>query len=269
MSPRRTRGGAERDARAEIVFGVRPVQELLGRRAGVVERIFVARGRGGGLGRILREAREAGIPVTHLSKELLAKKAGPGATHQGVAAQVAPIAYTDADSLCAEAASRPDGLLVLVDRVVDPGNLGAVLRTAAAAGATGVLLGSEGTAGLSPAVAKASAGAVERIRVARESKPARRLEQLREAGFTTLALEPRGGHSWDRVPLVGRVVLVVGGEARGPRPAVSRACDIHVAIPLAGGIDSLNVAVAAGVLLFELVRQRRAAKGGLETSEPR
>jgi 23S rRNA (guanosine2251-2'-O)-methyltransferase len=249
---------ADGDPQAEILYGVRPVQELLDRRAGSVERIFVARERGGGLGRILRAAREAGIPVTHLSKEVLAKKTRSGAAHQGIAAQVAPIPYGDVDSICRDAASKPDGLLVLVDRVVDAGNLGAVLRTAAAAGAEGAILGAEGTAGLSPAVAKASAGAVERIPVARESKPARRLRRLREAGFMALALDPRGDCSWDRACLEGRVVVVIGGEARGPRPTVLRECDIRVAIPLARGVESLNVAVASGVLLFELVRQRRA-----------
>jgi 23S rRNA (guanosine2251-2'-O)-methyltransferase len=269
VSSRGTRRTGRSEPRAEVVYGVRPVEELMTGRPGEVERIFVARGRGGGLGRILRQAREAGIPVTHLPRDLLAKKAGAAARHQGVAAQVAPVAYAVTETLCREAAARPDGLLVLLDRVVDPGNLGAVLRTAAAAGADGVLLASEGTVGLTPAVAKASAGAVERIPVAREAKPARRLERLREVGFTALALDPRGDRPWDRLNVSGRAVLVLGGEARGPRPAVVRACDQRVAIPLAGGVESLNVAVAAGVLLFELVRRRRGAPGGLETSETR
>lgn len=253
----------------KIVYGVRPVQELLEQRLHDVERIFVAREKWSGMGQILRMAREAGVPVTHLPRALLARKAGPGATHQGIAAQVAALPYADLEDVCRRARSRPDGLLLLLDRVVDPRNLGAILRSAAAAGADGVLLGAEGTAGLSAAVSKASAGVVERVPVAREPRPARRIERLRGAGFSALALDPRGDLPWDRADLVGPLILAVGGEARGLSPAVVRACDARVTIPLAGGVESLNVAAAASVLLFELVRQRRSRAGGLETAETR
>lgn len=253
----------------ELVYGVRPVQELLERRLRDVERVFVSREKWAGLGRILRMAREAGIPVTHLPRQLLARKVGAGTAHQGIVAQVAALSYADPEEVCRAAREKPDGLLLLLDRVVDPGNLGAILRSAAAAGADGVLLGVEGTAGLSPAVAKASAGAVERIPVAREPRPARRIEQLRGQGFSALALDPRGEIPWDRSDLVGRTVLAVGGEARGLSPGVIQACGGRVAIPLAGGVESLNVAVAASVLLFELVRQRKDGTDGLETAETR
>lgn len=260
---------AGEEPRAEFVYGLRPVQELLERRLRDVERIFVAREKKAGMGRILRVAREGGIPVTHLPRQLLSRKVGARSTHQGIAAQVAAFPYADPDRLCRAAVEKQDGLLLLLDRVVDPGNLGAILRSAAAAGADGVLLGVEGTAGLSPAVAKASAGAVERIPVAREPRPARRIEALREQGFSALALDPRGDRPWDRADLSGRTLLVVGGEARGPTPGVIRACTGRIAIPLAGGVESLNVAVAASVLLFELVRQRRDGLDGLETAETR
>jgi 23S rRNA (guanosine2251-2'-O)-methyltransferase len=266
----RPRGGAGRDeGRSELVYGVRPVQELLERRAGEVERLFVAREGARGLGRILRTAREAGIPVTHLTRKLLSRKLGRGATHQGIAAQVAERPYQEVEDLCWAAEKREAGLLLVVDRVVDPGNLGAILRTAAAVGAAGVILASEGTAGLTGAVAKASAGAVERVAVAREPRLPTLLRRLCERGFTTLALDPRGEQAWDRVDLRGPLALVLGGEAKGARPGVVRACNQVVAIPLEGKMDSLNVAVAAGVLLFERVRQRRASMGGLETSETR
>ena len=251
----------------EMVYGVHPVQELMQRRLREVERIFVARGGGGGTGEILRAARKAGIPVTNLSKELLARKLGGRAVHQGIAAQVAPVAYADVDRLCDLSAGRPDGLLVLVDQVVDAGNLGAILRTSCAAGVDGLILSSERTAGLAPGVAKASAGAVERLPVGREPKPAKRLAKLREMGFLTLALDARGESSWDRLDLTGPLVIVAGGEEKGLRPAVRRACSRRVAIPLAKKMDSLNVAVATGVLLFEAVRQRRGVIDGLETSE--
>jgi 23S rRNA (guanosine2251-2'-O)-methyltransferase len=210
---------------------------------------------------MLAEARRRGIPVTHLPRRLLSRKLGRGATHQGIAAQVAPVAHAEVGGLCRSAAEREAGLLVPVDRVTDPGNLGSILRTAAAAAADGVILASEGTVGLSPAVAKSSAGAVERVPVARERRPARRVEWLKAHGFTALVLDPRGRESWDRVDLAGPLVVVAGGEEQGPRRGLAAACNLRVAIPLATGVDSLNVAISVGVLLFEAVRQRRRPDG--------
>jgi len=247
---------------AHLVYGVHPVTELLESRGPEVERVFVARGRHAGLGRLLRLAREGGVPISHLARDVLARKAGKQALHQGVAAQVAPVPYADATELCAEAEADPSAVLVLVDRVVDPRNLGAILRTSAAAGVKGVLLASEATVGVTPVVCKASAGATERIPVAREAKPAQRIEALRRSGFLAVGLDPAGETVWHEQRLTGRVIFIAGGEARGPRPAVIRVCDRRLAIPLAAGVESLNVAVALGVLLFEAVRQRRAEPHG-------
>ena len=243
----------------DLVFGVRPVQEVLRARPLEIERILVAREVVGAVGRILRAAREAGIPVTHLSRERLAARTGGRPAAQGIVAQVAAARYADAEAICGAAAAKPDGLLVLVDRVTDAGNLGAIVRTAAGAGADGILLSREGTVGLTPHVVKASAGAVERIRVAREPEPGRRLERLREAGFLCVALDPRGGTPWSEADLRGKLAVVAGGEERGPRPGVLAKCNIIVAIPLARGIESLNVAVATAVVLFEARRQRGLA----------
>jgi 23S rRNA (guanosine2251-2'-O)-methyltransferase len=252
-------------ATAEFVYGVHAVEELIARRSSEVERVFVAAGRRGGS--LIRRAREAGVPVSHVPREVLARKIGVRAAHQGVAAQVSSRRYADVDQVCRAAEARPDGVLVLIDRVVDPRNLGAMLRTCAAAGVPTVILATEGTVGLTGAVAKASAGAVESVAVAREARPGRRLDELRRRGFTVVGLDPRGPLSWDRADLRGRIIFVAGGEARGLSPAVARACDLRVAIPMAGGVDSLNVAVALGVLLFEAVRQRRSSRSGLETPE--
>ncbi len=241
----------------ETVFGAHAVRELLEARRRDVERIFVLRERSTALGRLLRAAREAGVPVSYVERQALARRVGPRAVHQGIAAAVTPVPYADAEEVSRRAVALPAGLLVLVDRVEDAGNLGAILRTAAAAGASGVLLSVDGTTGLSAGVARASAGAVERIPVAREPRPSWRIGQLREAGFRSVVLDPRGDVSWDALDLAGRLVVVAGGEARGPRPGLRDACEVRAAIPLQAGVESLNVAVATGVLLFEAVRQRR------------
>jgi 23S rRNA (guanosine2251-2'-O)-methyltransferase len=202
------------------------------------------------------------VPVSHLEKATLQRKLGQAAVHQGVAAVVAIRPYEDVDRVCAAAEADPAGMLVLVDRVVDPRNLGAILRTSAAAGVHGVIVGSEGTVGLTPAVSKVAAGALERIALARDPKPARLLRELRERGFSAVALDPGSGEEWDRLDLDRRIICVAGGEERGPGPAVLKACSHRVAIPMASGVESLNVAVALGVLLFEAVRQRRAGRAG-------
>jgi 23S rRNA (guanosine2251-2'-O)-methyltransferase len=245
-----------------LVFGVQPVQELLAGRPCDVERIYVARDAKGTVGRIVRAARHTGIPVTHLDRERLASKVGRRGSHQGIAALVAPVPYSTLDELVARARAKADGVLVLVDRVTDPGNLGSILRTCAAAGVDGVLLSRDGTAGLTPHAVKASAGAIERVRVARVPAPGRLVQELRKVGFGALVLAPTGEVSWDRLDLSGRILLVAGGEERGPRPGVVAACDTKVAIPLEEGIDSLNVAVATAVILFEARRQRRGANPG-------
>lgn len=245
----------------QLVYGIHPVQELLAARAGEVERIFVAREASGAVGRLLREARQRGVPVTHLPRELLERKLGARARHQGIAAQVAPRRYEDSEELCRELAERPGAILVMAEGVEDPRNLGAILRTCAATGVDGILLGVERTAGLTPAAVKSSAGTVERLRVAREPRPGPRLEALERTGFHTLALDARGDVPWDRLDLRDRFVCVAGGEERGLRPGLLRACRSRVALPLAPGVNSLNVAVAVGVLLYEARRQRRASRG--------
>jgi 23S rRNA (guanosine2251-2'-O)-methyltransferase len=247
----------EDDDRSEVLFGLHPVLEAIESGKRTIDRVLVAREGGGhNLGRLLRAAREAGIPVTHLPKEILAKKAGRRSVHQGVAALVSPVPYRSSDELCSEAARGGSGLLIALDGVQDPRNLGAVIRTAAAAGAHGVLLGTEDTVGITSATAKTAAGALERIGVAREPKMGRRLDDLKARGFQVVGLDVRGGIRWDRVSYRGPVVLVAGGESRGLRRGLLEAADARVALPVAPGVESLNVSVAVGVVLYEVVRQR-------------
>jgi 23S rRNA (guanosine2251-2'-O)-methyltransferase len=262
------RRGEPPEFEGEYLFGVHPVLEALESGRRTLDRILVAREGGGAtLGRLLRAARDRGVPVSHVPREALAKKAGRRAVHQGVAALVSAVPYTDPEALAVEACAGPAGVLVALEGVEDPRNLGAILRSAAAAGCRGVYLGGDTTVGLTPAAAKTSAGALERIAVAREPRLPARLRALRGMGFRVVALDVRGGTAWDQVPLEGRLVVVAGGEAGGLRRGILDACDARVSIPLAAGVESLNVSVAVAVVLFEAVRRRRA--GPLGNSMPR
>jgi len=246
------------DDKPVLLFGLHPVLEALEAGKRTIDRVLVAREAGGrNMGSLLRAARAAGVPVTHLPREILARKAGRDAVHQGVAAVIAPVAYADPDQVCADASRNGRGLLVALDGIEDPRNLGAVIRTAAAVGAHGVLLSTEETVGITPAVAKTAAGALERVPIARDAKLARRLGSLRERGFRVVALDGRSDRPWDAEDYRGPVVVLAGGEGRGLRRGLLDAVDARVALPLAGGVESLNVSVAVGAVLYEVVRQRR------------
>lgn len=251
---RRLKGRGGDDDTPPLIYGVHPVMEAVECRSAEVERLFVARDGGARLGRLLRLARERGIPISHLPRTVLGRRTG-GARHQGVAAQIAPLAYATPDEVLA--AGERGGLLLLCDGVEDAGNLGAILRSAAAAGVAGVVLSADGTAGVSPGAIRASAGAALRIPVAREARPAALIRRWVDAVGNAVLLDPRAELGWDRADLAGPLMVVAGGEARGVRRGVAEACNLHVAIPLSGGVDSLNVANAVSVLLFEAVRQRR------------
>jgi 23S rRNA (guanosine2251-2'-O)-methyltransferase len=245
------------EERAETLFGLHPVLDAIEAGRRTVDRVLVAREGGGkNLGRLLRAARAAGVPVTYLPKDVLAKKIGARAAHQGVAALVTPVAYADPEEICRAAAARPAGLLLMLDGIEDPRNLGAIVRTAAAAGVDGILLGTEDTVGITPAVAKTAAGALERVPIAREGHPGRRLGALKKLGFRVVALDPKGAARWIAPNYARPVILVAGGEGRGLRRGLLDVADDRVALPLAAGTESLNVSVAVGAVLYEAVRQR-------------
>jgi 23S rRNA (guanosine2251-2'-O)-methyltransferase len=241
---------------------VHPVLEALDGRSRQIERVLVARERGGPrLGRVLKRAREAGVPVTRLPRRALDRKAGSGASHQGVAAVVSAARYADTELFLTEMLAKEEALLVALDRVQDPRNLGAILRTAAAAGTDGVILGGDGSVGLTATVAKTAAGCLSILPVVRVTRLATTLRRLCSDGqFRMLALDPDSDQPWDRAELVGRVVVVAGGEGSGLRRGVLDACDSRISVPMAHGVPSLNVSVCVGVVLFEALRQRRAAK---------
>ena len=226
-----------------IVYGRNPVYEALrGRRS--VQRVWATE-------RAAREPWLAGVEVALATSEEIAKRAETDA-HQGICARVDPYPYANAADLLA----RPDAWLVVLDEIADPQNLGAVCRTAECVGVTGVVIPERRAAEVTPAVCKASAGAVEHLSVARVRNLADFLSQAKDAGAWSYGAAAEASTPYRSPDYRGKVVLVLGAEGRGLRPRVASACDDLVALPMRGRLDSLNVSVTAAVLLYEMLHQR-------------
>ncbi len=241
------------------IYGRNPVLALLrsgGRRA---DEIAVLSGGQGPLAEVVALARRAGIKVSYRTREQLTAIAGSD-DHQGVVARVAAAEYQDLDQLLAIPASRgePPFFLVL-DRVQDPRNFGAVLRTAEVFGVHGVIVPKHHQVGLTDVAARTAMGAVEHVAVARETNLVSALEMLKESGIWVYGAAVSGGTPPWKTDLTGPLCLVLGGEGEGVRPLVARTCDALLTIPMAGRVGSLNVGAAAAVLCYEAARQRRAA----------
>ena len=236
--------------KGEVVYGVRPVIEALrsGRRR--VHEVLDAVGEEA----VASEASSRKVPVRRVPRGRIEDLA-QGAAHQGVAARVEPYPYSGLDEIL----NAPDPLVLVLDSVTDPRNLGAILRVADGAGASGVVVPKDRAVGVTPAAVKASAGASEHVRVARETNLRRALEKMKEAGAWVYAAEGEDkGHSsaYTDLDLSGPVAFVLGSEGRGVRRLVREGCDGTVYVPMLGAVSSLNVSVAAAVLAFEARRQR-------------
>ena len=238
----------------ELVYGRHAVREVLrGRRRDVLELLTTERALAAEPW--LRET--SGLRVQVRPDGALTAAAGTR-DHQGVVAFCEPYRYADAWELASGSAASTPPLLVCLDGVTDPHNLGAICRSAEGAGATGVIVPERGAARVTAAVCRASAGAVEHLPVAVVVNLARYLNEIKRGDLWVWAAEQGGSTTpWD-ADLAGGSVLVFGAEGTGLRPGVRRACDGAVAIPLAGAVESLNVSVACGIVLFEAARQRRA-----------
>jgi 23S rRNA (guanosine2251-2'-O)-methyltransferase len=239
-----------------IIYGLHPVLEAL--RTGRVSRVRVADRRDERVAEVLQAAAERGVPVEQVPREVLAHASGRGA-HQGVVAEVAGGRDWRVEELVRDAAGVP--LLVVLDGIEDPHNVGAILRTADAAGASGVVRQARRAAPLDGAVARASAGAVAHVRIATVVNIARAIDELKRLGVWIVGLAASGRTRYDEVEYGAPTAVVLGAEGTGLRRLVREACDWAVSIPMAGRVESLNVSVAAGIVLFEAVRQRRAAAG--------
>ena len=228
-----------------IIYGRNPVREAIrGPRA--VQRVWAT-------GHVVGEPwlRGSGLPVTEASAREIEQRAG-SPSHQAVCADVSPYRYADADALLA----LPDPLIVALDQVQDPQNLGAICRTAECAGAAGVVMPERRSAEVTAAVCKASAGAVEHLPVARVRNLTDFLTAAKAAGLWCYGADAAATTSYDALDYAGGVVLVLGSEGQGLRPRVAGACDALVSLPMRGRIESLSVSAAAAVLLYEAARHR-------------
>jgi 23S rRNA (guanosine2251-2'-O)-methyltransferase len=238
-----------------LIYGVNPVLEAL--RAGRVTSLRVSERGGGRVREAIEAAERMGIAVRRVAPQEL-DRAARGGVHQGVVAEATDARAFDLSELIAAASAPP--LLVVLDGVEDPQNVGAILRTVDAAGADGIVRQSRRAAPLDGAAAKASAGAVAHVRVADVVNIARAVEELKEAGVWTVGLAGDAAMAYDEVDFTLPTAIVVGAEGTGLRRLVRERCDWVASIPMSGRVQSLNVSVATGIVLFEACRQRRASK---------
>ena len=237
-----------------IIYGVNPVLEAL--RAGRVKELRVGDRADGRVKQLLALAAERGVRVTRVPADLLERESRRG-VHQGVVADVEKSADYSVDEIVRSASGAP--LLVVLDGIEDPHNLGAILRTADAAGVDGVVVQSRRSAARDGVAAKASAGALAHVKIAEVVNVARAVEDLKDASVWTVGLAGEGPERYDAIDLTLPTAIVLGAEGAGLRRLVRERCDRLVSIPMRGHVSSLNVSVAAGIVLFEAVRQRSGA----------
>ena len=251
----------KKQSEAVLIVGRNPVREALEREPERIEKVMLQQGGSRGLDAFRRVASDAGVPVQYVPPKRINQVAA-GLHHQGVIAFTSPIAYHDVDAMLATIAPdlatirRTKPIVLVLDRIEDPHNFGAILRTAVAAGAGGVIVPKQHMAPLNAAAIKASAGTALRLPVARVDNLAEVIDQLKERGYWVMGAAGGGDTSvwavdWDRP-----VALVMGSEGKGLHPRLASACDYLVSIPMRGDAESLNVSVAAGILLFAAGRVR-------------
>jgi 23S rRNA (guanosine2251-2'-O)-methyltransferase len=239
------------------IYGINAVSEALKARGRAFEWVGMAKERHDlRLQRLIEDCRRLAVPVRFLQRTELDRMAG-NAAHQGVVAVTSAKQYSDLDDLVG-AKRGQYSLVVVLDGVEDPHNLGAILRTADAAGADGIVIPERRAASVTGTVTKASAGASEHLPIAKVTNIARTVEELKERNIWTVGLDERGSQTYDALDYNMDCALVLGAEGKGLHDLVKRKCDFLVSIPMLGKVSSLNVSVAAAVVLYEIVRQRRA-----------
>ena len=249
---------------SRFVYGLNPVLEALKAHPQDVVRVVLERGRDGrrshGGDRVAEAAAAAGVRIEESPHGDLARRAR-GGVHQGVGAELAEFRYAGLTDLLDIARDRDEApFLLVLDGVTDPQNLGALVRSAHALGAHGIVLPKDRAAGITPAASKAAAGALEHCAIARVTNLSRALDDLKGAQVWSVALAADADRDLDEVDLAAGTALVLGSEGKGVRPLVRKTCDHVARIPMAGRVGSLNVAAAGAVALYEAARQRRARR---------
>lgn len=244
-----------------LVYGLNSVRALLEEAPERIHKLYLLKGRRQArLEELLRLARERSVPVTFQPRQAL-DRVTSGASHQGIAAVTAPLPFTDFQEVVARAQSRGEApLLVALDHIHDPHNLGAIARSSEAMGAHGLIIPRHRSAATGGAAEKAAAGALRHIPISRVPNIARTLVELKEMGLWVLGTAAEGGSPPWELSLTGSLVVVIGGEEKGVRPVVRSECDIVANIPLRGRTSSLNASVAAGIVLYEIFRQRASVQ---------
>ncbi len=243
-----------------LVAGIHPVETLLRETPERVKALYVLSHKKPSkrVARLLERARALGIPVDSVASE----KAPPlEIPHQGVWARTADFTYTPFEEWLRREGPRPASTLLILDGVTDPRNLGAILRSAACLGCGGVLIPKDRSASVNPAAWKASAGAAAFLPVIRETNLARCVRRLKNEGFWVFGTRLEEGIPLREAPWADKTAIVMGSEGKGVRPLLASLCDMHLFIPMAGPITSLNVSVAAGIVLYERSRARHAPAG--------
>jgi len=238
-----------------IIYGINPVLE--GLKAGRVARIRIGARHDARLQQVLTVAASRRVPVDRVDESALDRASRDG-VHQGIVAELIPVRDLGLDELVRSIDGPP--LLVVLDSIEDPHNVGAIVRTVDAAGAHGVVRQTRRAAALDAVVAKASAGAVAHVPVVDVVNIARAIEELKALNVWTVGLAGDAKHSYDAVDFTQPTAIVLGAEGSGLRRLVRESCDFTASIPMSGRVESLNVSVAAGVVLFEAARQRRTRR---------
>lgn len=248
-----------KEPREDLIIGRNAVSEAL-KSSRAIDTLLIARGdRNGSIGQIIAKCRELGVVIKEVDRKKLDFMCG-SSSHQGVAAYAASREYSSVDDILALAQEQNEKpFIIICDELEDPHNLGAILRSAEATGAHGVIIPKRRNASLSYVVGKASAGAVEYVPVARVANIAQTMDELKEKGIWFYGAD-MDGENWCSVDYDGGVGLVIGSEGRGISRLVKEKCDFVVSMPMKGHINSLNASVAAGVLMYEVARQRAGIK---------
>ncbi|MCD6429672.1 MAG: 23S rRNA (guanosine(2251)-2'-O)-methyltransferase RlmB [Deltaproteobacteria bacterium] len=243
-----------------LVCGINAVDELLRRQQRRIQTLYCIENPARRVKELVERARKDGVTIKPVPVAALDRLAGE-VRHQGVAVAVAPFIFTPlAELLRSAVQNSTESLLVAIDGVTDPRNLGAIIRTAAAAGAVGMILPERRSAAITATVAKTAAGALENLPISRVVNLADALRRCQEAGFWIYGAAAEGGEDLYTVEWSDSLVLVLGSEDKGLRPIVVKSCDVQVTIPLANSSESLNVGIAAAVTLFEINRSRRQTR---------